>query len=174
MKTNYIKLWTAVLIIGASLSACKKYLNVQPEDKVLETQAFSSVKGINTVLNGLYVNLAHKDLYGESLTLSTVDILAQRYNVSSFHDLYNIASYNYTAKPASTTFDGIWTRAYANILNANSFLENLEKYKGVLDANTDSLFRGEAIAMRAMLHLDILRLFGPRYNTLDSLTKSIP
>lgn len=174
MKTNYIKLWTAVLIIGASLSACKKYLNVQPEDKVLETQAFSSVKGINTVLNGLYVNLAHKDLYGESLTLSTVDILAQRYNVSSLHASYNIASYNYTAKPASTAFDGIWTRAYSNILNANSFLENLEKYKGVLDANTDSLFRGEAIAMRAMLHLDILRLFGPRYNTLDSLTKSIP
>ena len=174
MEKKYIKLMTTLLVLVMALSSCKKYLNIQPEDKVLETQVFSTVSGINSVLNGFYINLANTDSYGESLTLSTLDVLAQRYNIPSTHDWNKIASYAYADAPATTKFDGIWTKAYTNILNVNGFLENLEKYKGVLDANTDSIYRGEAIGLRAMLHLDMLRLFGPRYNTADSTKQSIP
>lgn len=174
MKKNHIKLFVTGIVLSLLFGGCKKFLNVQPEDKVLETQVFSSRSGINTALNGLYINLAKGDLYGENLTLSTVEILAQRYNIASTHDLYKIASYAYTDKPATTKFDAIWTQAYSNILNINSFLENLEKYSGVLDTKTESLYKGEAIAMRALLHFDMLRLYGPRYSTADSTKQSIP
>ncbi|MDQ0636726.1 hypothetical protein QF042_000291 [Pedobacter sp. W3I1] len=174
MKKNYIKLFITAVVLSLLFGGCKKFLNVQPEDKVLETQVFSNKNGINTALNGLYINLAKADLYGENLTLSTVEVLAQRYNVSSTHNLYKIATYAYADKPASTKFDAIWTQAYSNILNINSFLENLEKYKGVLDEKTESLYKGEALAMRAFLHFDLLRLYGPKYNSVDSTKQSIP
>ncbi|MBE9598990.1 RagB/SusD family nutrient uptake outer membrane protein [Pedobacter sp. MC2016-24] len=173
MKKKYIKSILVVVFLS-SLFSCKKYLDVKPEDRVLEADAYSTQKKINSVLNGLYLNLANNSLYGSNLTLSTVDILAQRYNVGSLHTLYNTGAYAYGSKPTIDVIDNIWTSAYTSILNINAFNDNLITYKGVLDAKTDSIYRGEAIGMRAMLHFDMLRLFGPRYSTADSLNTSIP
>lgn len=173
MKTTYIKIM-AVLITLSAFTSCKKFLNVKPEDKILEDETFSTVQGINTALNGLYINLAKNSLYGDNLTLSTVDILAQNYNVPSNHRLAVLSSYSYSTKPAIDIVDAIWTSAYANILNINAFVSNLDVYHNTLDATTNSIYRGEAIAMRAMLHLDLLRLYGPMYNSVDSLKPAIP
>jgi hypothetical protein len=173
MKRNYSKIIAALMVLSVLVS-CKKFLDVKPEDKILEADTFSSVKGINTVLNGMYINLAKNSLYGDNLTLTTVDILAQRFNVPSTHTLYTLAGYDYVTKPAVEKVDAIWTAAYTNILNVNAFIINLTKYTGVLDARTDSIYKGEAIAIRAILHLDLLRLYGPMYNSADSTKESIP
>jgi len=173
MKKTYIQLMM-LLFAMVALASCKKYLNVQPEDKLLEPQVFSTKRGINTVLNGLYINIAKNNLYGDNLTLSTVDILAQRYSIPSTHTLYKVATYAYTDAPVISKIDEMWTGAYTQILNINTFIANLDLYKGVLDAKTDSIYRGEVICMRAMLHFDMLRLFGPRYSTVDSLKTAIP
>ena len=173
MKRQYFKLMLLISISGC-LCACKKYLDVKPEDKILEEQVFSNRTGINNALNGLYINLSKNSLYGDNLTLSTVDILAQRYNINFSNSLYQFGLYAYTDKSATAKIDEIWTNAYVTILNANAFIENLGKYKGVLDAQSDSLYQGEATGIRAMLHFDLLRLFGPVYNTSDSVKTSIP
>ncbi|WP_113639191.1 RagB/SusD family nutrient uptake outer membrane protein [Nubsella zeaxanthinifaciens] len=174
MKRNYIKIMALLIATIGILSSCKKFLDVQPEDKVLETQLFSTKQGIKTVLNGLYINLAGNQLYGDNLTLSTIEILAQRYNVPSTHSLTKIGSYAYTDNPTQSRLENIWTGAYSTILNVNTFLENLNRYPGVLDAKTEKIYRGEATAMRAFLHFDLLRLYGPRYSTADSTKMSLP
>lgn len=163
-----------LLMTTISILSCKKFLDVQPEDKVLETQLFSTKQGIKTVLNGLYISLASNQLYGDNLTLSTIDILAQRYNIPSTHNLTKIATYAYNDNPTLTRLENIWTNSYATILNINAFLENVDKYPGVLDQKTEKIYKGEAIAMRAFLHFDLLRLYGPRYNTVDSTKLSLP
>jgi hypothetical protein len=174
MKRNYIKIMALLIATIGILSSCKKFLDVQPEDKVLETQLFSTKQGIKTVLNGLYINLAGNQLYGDNLTLSTIEILAQRYNVPSTHSLTKIGTYAYTDNPTQSRLENIWTGAYSTVLNVNTFLENLTKYPGVLDAKTEKIYRGEALAMRAFLHFDLLRLYGPRYSTADSTKMSLP
>ena len=173
MKINY-KLTLVVLLLTICFAACKDFLSVQPEDKILENELFKTKKGTETALNGLYISLAGNALYGDNLTLSTLDIFAQRYNVPSTHSLTKIATYAFTDKPTIDRLETIWTTMYSTVLNINSFLENVEKYKGVLDANTEAIYRGEAIAMRAFLHFDLLRLYGPRYATADSTTLSLP
>lgn len=174
MKKNSIKIVAFAVLMLAMLSSCKKFLDVQPEDKVLETQLFSTKQGIQSVLNGLYINLAKSELYGDNLSLSTIEVLAQRYNIPSTHSLTKIATYAYTDQPTSGRLENIWTAAYSNVLNVNSFLENLEKYKGTVDSKTEAIYRGEALAMRAYLHFDLLRLYGPRYSTVDSTKQSLP
>ncbi|WP_207535994.1 RagB/SusD family nutrient uptake outer membrane protein [Desertivirga arenae] len=173
MKRVYFRVLLALSMI-VLLTNCRKFLDVQPEDKVLEEQTFTTPKGINMVLNGLYLDLAKNDLYGNRLTLSTVDILAQRYDISSLHSQYKIATYAYTDLTVMDSLDKVWTNAYALVLNTNTFLESLDKYPGVLSPAVDSLYRGEAIGMRAMLHFDMLRLYGPMYNSADSTKPSIP
>ncbi|MNJ91545.1 hypothetical protein D3C87_91970 [compost metagenome] len=174
MKKELIKTIAILITAVTLLSSCKKFLDVQPEDKILETQAFQSKVGVMSVLNGLYISLAKTELYGEHLTLSTIEILAQRYNIPSTHNLNKISTYAYTDNPAQSRLESIWTNSYSTILNINGFLENLEKYKGVVDENTESIYKGEALAMRAFLHFDLLRLYGPRYSTADSTKQSLP
>lgn len=169
----YIKLLLTISIF-TSLTSCKKYLDVRPEDAILEDDLFSTKKGINTALNGIYINLAKNELYGRNLTMSTVDILAQRYNVGGSHVDFKTATYAYNDKPTIDVVDNIWSAAYASIININVFLANLDKYKGVLDEQSEKIYRGEVIGVRAMLHFDMLRLFGPMYNSADSLKTSIP
>lgn len=174
MKRNYIKLVYLTTIVVAALSSCQKYLDVQPEDKIIETQLFTTPQGVKSVINGLYIDLTKKQLYGENLSLSTIEILAQRYNIPSTHSLTKIATYAYTDESTINKMDDIWTNAYAGILNVNSFLTHIEKYKGAVDPKTEAIYKGEAMAMRAFLHFDLLRLYGPRYSTVDSTKLSLP
>lgn len=174
MNKNYKTIIILLAIVTVAFASCKKFLDVQPEDQVLETQLFKTPVGIKSVLNGLYIGISANELYGNRLSLSTIEVLGQRYNVPTTHSLTRIATYNYAEAPTTTHLESIWTGAYSNILNVNSFLSNLDKYKGVLDTKTEAIYKGEALAMRAFLHFDLLRLFGPRYSTADSTAKAIP
>ncbi|SMO56293.1 RagB/SusD family nutrient uptake outer membrane protein [Solitalea koreensis] len=174
MKRNYINLiLTVATLLG--LASCKNFLDVKPEDQMLEGTVYSNKQSVNLALNGLYLKIAGPNLYGENLTLSTMEVLAQRFNLNSTNGAwYSISQYSWAEGPTSSRTNSIWSDSYSSIMNINMFLQNLDARPGLLDAKTDSIYRGEVIAMRAMLHFDVLRLFGPRYSTVDSTQISIP
>ena len=99
-------------------------------------------------------------------------------------------AFNYTRGQIRTentdaTLEQIWTKMYNTITNANLLLEELDKAEdGMFETGVKELLRGEALAVRAYLHLDLVRLFQPPYlsengrtarripymDTLDALT----
>lgn len=171
------KIFQYVLILTSlslALGSCKKWLDVKPEDKFTDIQIFSSKPLVYQALNGIYLAISKTDLYGDNLTMSVPELLAQNYNVPLTNSYYSYASYNYADATVSAKFNNIWSGAYAAVANANTFIQNLDEYKGVVSPAQDSILRGEAIALRAYLQFDILRLFGPMYNTSDSSLLSIP
>ncbi|UZD21140.1 RagB/SusD family nutrient uptake outer membrane protein [Algoriphagus halophytocola] len=160
MKKTIIKYIVGVCAVWMT-SSCDDYLDVQPMDKFLESQVFSTQIGVQNALNGIYLELNNNRAYGEDLTLGAVEALAQRYNQpNSDQPLYLYQNYEYEEQPVMNKFESIWTRAYVNILNINALLEGLDKYPGVLPQNEEDLVRGECYALRAFIHFDILRLFG--------------
>jgi len=166
---NIIGILGCILIVS-----CSDYLDVQPEDKYLEEDVFSSETGIQTALNGIYSNMTSNNTYGSNLTMSTVDVLGQRYNLVSDRDAFHYyAIYDYENTGVKTTFDKIWTGLYTNILNINNFIQGIETYKENISDEKRRLLKGEAIALRAMHHLDLLRLYGPIYS-VNAEDKSIP
>ncbi len=163
MKNYFIK-FMMILLVGVGFTACSDYLDVQPEDQFLEDQVYQTEAGINSVLNNIYLNLAKPSLYGGNLTMSTVELLAQRYNVPfETHTWYNIGHYLYDEANVKSSFDNIWTNAYTSILDINALIENLGKYN-TLGESKENVVKGEAYGLRAMLHFDLLRLFGPIYS----------
>ena len=165
-----------LLLLPFGFSSCKKWLDVKPEDKFLEDQVFTSPIRVYQALNSNYLLMAKANLYGATLTSVVPEILAQSYNISSVSGTqgFNYVStnqYSYAILPSVTN---LWADAYKVIGSANSFLQNLDKYKGVVTPREDSLLRGEAIAIRAYMHFDLLRLYGPMYGTADSVALSIP
>ncbi len=148
------------------LGSCKKYLNVQPVGKYTGPEVFSNEYAINQALYGLYNNMATDSLYGAALSTTTIEMLAQQWYTQSI--IYgDIAQYLYTNSLVEPAFERIWQTAYAGILNANVIIQGIDgaMTSGVVNAASGNEMKGEAIAIRAMLHFDLLRIFGPVMST---------
>lgn len=167
-----------LLCMQVMLSSCNKWLDVKPEDKTLEEDIFNNETNINKALNAIYNKLTAKDLYGQQLTKSTVDVLAQYYNsvaktTSGTNRYAEVINFNYKAIENQAYFDRIWTNGYKVILSTNNFIAGLEKYDVPLTADKVSILKGEAYSLRALMHFDLLRLYGPVY-AIDPLKETIP
>lgn len=174
MKSHTIKRWSQGLALCLLLcTGCNAYLDVQPEDQVTEKQTFENQASTEAVLNGIYINLAHNDLYGANLTSTALEVMGQRYSINTNHRHFNLSRYAYLDDAPKNLTDLIWSKLYSNILNVNNFIVNLEKYKASLPSNNKDLYRGEALALRAFIHFDLLRLYGPIY-AKDSVNLAIP
>lgn len=172
MKFKNILLYGSIsLVLG--LSGCSNFLDVKPLDNIMEDELFNSVKGFNTALNGVYVELNTPNVYGENLSVGLVDVMAQYYNVSSagehgfrFYNTYDYGNSSYKAKA-----EDMWQKSFSLISNLNAVVEQSEKHKSMLGDTYYGIYRGESLAMRAFLHFDLLRLFGSTY--VEDLDKKV-
>lgn len=53
----------------------------------------------------------------------------------------------------------VWAKEYNIISEANLLLESLEKKGNILNPTLYNVIKGEALAIRAMCHFDLIRLF---------------
>lgn len=161
MKTKFISVF---LLLAGICSGCSDWLDVKPSDRISEKTAFSTVAGFEEALNGIYVELNNENLYGRALTCEFVEILAQRYAIPEENkSLYSLANYEYDGAYSKSKIESIWQKAYSLIANTNLLIKNCEVNRAVLSDDYYHLCRGEALALRGMLHFDLFRLFGPVY-----------
>jgi hypothetical protein len=144
------------------LSSCKKFLDVQPESDVTKEELFSTEEGFKEALNGVYTKCASGDLYGGNLTFSNLDIMAQNYSFTDLN-LQKIASFQYKENILKDKNSTIWSAAYSAIGNCNQILQMIDKQKGVFSGNNYAIIKGEALALRAYIHFDLLRMFANSY-----------
>lgn len=168
-----------IIIVLGLTSSCNKYLEVQPEASYTETQVYRNESAIQQALNGLYIDMASTALYGGDMSTTIIEILAQRFKSvrdnQGRRDLSVLNFYQYDAPQAQQLFDTIWRKGYNTILAANVFLSKIDQSitNKVLPEANGNLLKGEALAVRAMLHFDLLRLYGPRYSQ-NSSSAAIP
>ena len=164
---RYIKIMILLAFFAVNVS-CESWLDVQPVDSVSEEQLFETESGFMQALNGVYVEMNQSSLYGGELLFNAVEILAQRYQFSSAGEqagYYQLGQFNYTSDYAEEVAENIWKEAYALILNVNKILSNADEKKELFSGEHYNWITGEAYALRAFLHFDLLRLFGPVYLT---------
>ena len=150
-----------VLVCGVG---CSDFLDVQPKDKQSEKQLFSTRGGFYMAVNGIYNKVASTALYGKNLSYELVDVISKRYSPLQANTyLTALSSFDYADNSVQTGLSNTWTAAYNTILNCNVVLDNLEECDGILLTPEYRMLKGEMLALRAFLHFDILRLFGPVY-----------
>lgn len=169
------KIFVLSLLLIGFLSGCSDWLDYQPKDKQSERQQFSTKEGFYATVNGVYNRMSGGSLYGKYLSYEMIDVLGQRYTVNSTDEdeyskyLRALVSWNYSDDNVKGALDAIWQEAYSTIMNINVILKNIEedveKETGSVLLERDyKMLKGEMLAVRAMLHLDMLRLFGPIYS----------
>lgn len=152
-------------VAALMLSGCESWLDVKPVDKVLENQLYETETGFKQALNGIYIELNQSSLYGGELMFNMVEILAQRYNIGDVARDKNVIIYNYSDDDVKQRVEQIWKTAYSLIMNCNILVANADQKQALFTGDNYALIKGETLALRAMLHFDLLRLFGPVYRT---------
>lgn len=168
MKTKYI----VTIIVAMALvafPACDDYLDVQPEAQFSETRMFADEEGFKDALYGIYHTMISADLYGQGMTWGLMDALAQYYPVRASDYYAKAVEYDYTSANVRKDLDKIWGGGYNAIANVNNLLLNLEKWTPER-LEYYNYYKGEALAMRAFLHFELYRCFGPASQTGSRLT----
>lgn len=169
---KYIMSLSVILLLGGLLSSCTDWLDTQPNDKQSEEQQFATKDGFYAAVNGIYNRMGGSTLYGENLSYGMVDILGQYYQVEKDNEapyykyLRALTKWDYNEESVNGALTGIWGEAYSVIMNINVILKNLEEDAtgaGILPTKEYAMLKGEMLAARAMIHFDMLRLFGPVY-----------
>lgn len=157
-----IKLSGLLLLVLLAGSGCKKWLDVNPKTNVVKDRLFETEQGFKDALTGVYTQLASRSLYAREFTMAFMDVLAQNYSVTSNFHVYNKASqYNYTDAVTRLKIDSIWLSGYKAIAGINNLLEAIDNKQDIFKGNNYKIIKGEALGLRALLHFDLLRTFGP-------------
>ena len=144
--------------------SCDDHFDIDPKTEILEKDLFSEESGYYNALYGVYLKLNQQNLYGKTLTYDILEDLAQSYSGTR----YRISGYDYSAfligqsgMTAQDRFTSIWEAMYNAIAECNNLLENLEASPIEFPDGNREMVKAEAMAIRAFLHFDLLRMFAP-------------
>lgn len=166
-----------ILACSTMMVSCDSWLEVKPYDKISEGELQKSEEGYQKMLNGIYIDLNSDALYGQSLSVEMIEVMGGAYAIGTDNSVWgnykDLSNYQYGTEYWRNRLDQTWSKAYALILNCNKILENIDQNQDLFTGGNYYAVKGEALALRAMLHFDMLRLFGPVY-AKDSDKKAIP
>lgn len=142
--------------------SCNNWLDVDPKSQVKDRELFSSETGFKEALAGVYGAMTKEGLYGKELTFGMVGVLGQEwdYQSSTYQD---DKDYVYENTVTVNRIDSIWTNMYNAVANANKLLAEIDDKQAIFTGVNYEVIKGEALALRAFLHFDLLRLFGASY-----------
>ena len=165
-KTIYI--YVAVMTAMFSSVSCSDWLDVTPNTDVPAKELFTTENGFKSALAGLYITMTGEGTYGKNLSFGLVEQLAQMYDKlpDGTTDRRSVYIYDRATSGAYNTkgvLAEIWEKQYHTIANANNLLKwwELNGEVVLVDTITRRMIRGEALALRAFLHFDLLRGWGP-------------
>ena len=166
-----------ILACSTMMVSCDSWLEVKPYDKISEGELQKSEEGYQKMLNGIYIDLNSDALYGQSLSVEMIEVMGGAYAIGTDNSVWgnykDLSNYQYGTEYWRNRLDQTWNKAYALILNCNKILESIDQNQDLFTGGNYYAVKGEALALRAMLHFDMLRLFGPVY-AKDSEKKAIP
>lgn len=154
---------TIILASTLFFAGCNKWLDVKPEAETTKNELFQTQKGFRDALTGAYIHMKSGNIYGGSLMWGNIEYMARNWDVvsSNYTAQTNLAAANYTDATVRSWLDNTYADLYKVIADVNSILENIDDKKSVFTDGNYEMIKGEALALRAFCHFDVLRMFGP-------------
>ncbi|MBR3513545.1 MAG: RagB/SusD family nutrient uptake outer membrane protein [Bacteroidaceae bacterium] len=154
---------SSFLLLLFLFTSCNDWLNVQPRSQVEDTELFTTEGGFKEALAGVYSSMVSSSTYAKEMTYGFMAVLGHEwdYYYSSQYD--DVAAFNYDASYPTNYIRQIWANSYSGIANVNNLLGHIDENPRLFSADNHDVIKGEALALRAFLHFDLLRCFGVSY-----------
>lgn len=146
-----------VVVAMISITSCDDFLDITPDGQVKRDELLSTQEGIEDALYGTYSQLRSNSLYGQELSFSYLEIMAQTLVCKGNKSIEALNKYDYEFSEVESMFSSVWTEMYKNISNVNSVL-NSPLVEGA-NSFPYTIYRGEALALRAFMHFDLMRIY---------------
>jgi hypothetical protein len=160
------KILMAVVLI-ASISSCKKVLDVEPEYDLDGSSAFKTIEDCDFALVGAYRLFQSTSYYGSTDGSANAfglmpDILTDnlRETGESLGNERVFSRWVYAAD--ENQIEGAWLASYRIISQANLVLKNIDKFASTSQGAVNRI-KGQALTIRALVHFDILRYWVDDY-----------
>lgn len=153
----------------ATLSSCSDFLDQQSPSEQNNESVYQSVYYTGLRLNKIYGDLTYDETYSQYMgivwnTNSDIELIdglgSDATNTSSER-----GNMNYNQDPGWSKIAKLWDRAYGTIEDANDVVAGIENSAMLSngsksDVATMRRYEGEALTLRAMVYLDLVRYFG--------------
>lgn len=168
------------LIILLLFSSCSDLLDIDAEN-TLSGDVLNNESNIQKSLNGAYLNLYGiadgidgGELFGGDFKVMAT--LLTRQNVTEISwDETNAPDYedfiDKDIRSINLRVEANWRRGYETISIVNDILANIQN---VSDQSARNRIQGEALAMRGMLYFEMVRFWGPQYQSSSTSDLGIP
>ncbi|MFY0600795.1 MAG: RagB/SusD family nutrient uptake outer membrane protein [Cyclobacteriaceae bacterium] len=164
-----------MILLGTS---CDSLLDVDADGNISgdvyesEANIKSALSGAYYSLGGIYDGVDGGELFGGDFMLIPALFVAQngsevswdRSNAPLYSDFIDNSVVNTNVRIESN-----WRRSYEVINLLNNVIKNIDNVTTEKDK-----IQGEALAMRAMLYFEMVRLWGPEYDASTTSTTTIP
>jgi hypothetical protein len=172
MDKRYIAGLMMVAIIVLAQSCSKDFLNQFPSN-AQSPDNIETVADAQIVMNGAY-NLIQDNNYLNANLITDNDCRSDDMQTAEWGRIDDEYLYRYTAQ---TDMDfGTWEQPYAIIRHVNmilSFINDIETTTPDEDAEKIDI-KGQALAIRAMAHFDLCRMFARQYSHDDGASPGVP
>lgn len=163
--------YIVLFLVFGTIFSCQKLDVVSPND-VASEDVFKDANGLRSAVIGLYSTLQQRDYYGGYYPL-IADLNSDVAKAGGYDNpaLNEVADHAVTS--SNIYIEQIYVALYKTLNNANSIIEAADKIE---DANLSdeerNAIKGAALAVRGMIHFDLLRMFG--YHWDNSSVYGIP
>jgi len=145
------KLYTALFILGISLSSCEKMLEVKPRQSIEAETALTNPAAITAATNSVYARLREVSLYGRDLIVIPEVLADNSFNTQAGNRL--ISQWN--NQPGAHMSN--WQYSYYAINQINLILDAIENIS--LEEDYKKKIKGQNLFLRALMYHNLLRVY---------------
>jgi hypothetical protein len=166
-QTMLIKKILIAIVLIASVSSCKKVLDVEPEFNLDGSAAFKTIEDCDFALVGAYRLFQSTSYYGATDGRANAFVLMPDILTDNLREtgesLGNERVFSRWAYAADENqIELAWLASYKIISQANLVLKNVDRF-ATTDQGAANRIKGQALAIRALVHFDILRYWVDDY-----------
>jgi hypothetical protein len=160
--------YITILVALFALWGCEDFLNKEPQDEISKNEALDDIQSLQLALNGAYNLMGDNNYYAEFFLvypeLSGGNLhFAENVNRSNASFQTYLPIYRFSVQAESETIiEAAYPEMY-RVLNAvNNIINAVPALPDGTEAQRNQLL-GEALALRALIHFDLLRLYAQPY-----------
>lgn len=150
-----------IVSIGLLLPSCEKTLDFEPAQSISEEEIFADLDGMKTLLAATYNGLGARYYYGSTF-LIVPEIEGNLCYLAFENGNRFVHQYLYQFTSTDVEVTGFWNSAYNVIFRANQILEHIDDVEGT--SSQKNQIKGEALAIRALAHFDLVRFYSRQYS----------
>lgn len=152
--------YLVVILAGLQLlGGCKKYLDINPQERILLDNYYKTPQDAFAALVSVYDRFGFQSggLYDKVAIMDAAsdDQVAGGGGPSDINDLQVVNTFTLNSQTGPQGY--LWNKGYAGIFRANVFLSKIDGI--TMDAALKARYAGEAKALRAIFYFDLVRFF---------------